>query len=84
MLQGTQLRYPGLGDDSQSELPRGNLFVHIEANRHPKFVRENISLINSLKDFEKKIKKKSTFPISVSSSSKILKNFFKELNYSNE
>ena len=50
----------------------------------PKFVRENISLINSLKDFEKKIKKKSTFPISVSSSSKILKNFFKELNYSNE
>ena len=45
LLQGTQLRYPGLGDDSQSELPRGNLFVHIEANRHPKFIRENYNLV---------------------------------------
>ena len=45
LLQGTQLRYPGLGDDSQSELPRGNLFVHIEANRHPRFVRENYDLV---------------------------------------
>ena len=45
LLQGTQLRYPGLGDDSQPDLPRGNLLVHIEANRHPRFVRENYDLV---------------------------------------
>jgi DnaJ-class molecular chaperone len=45
LLQGTQLRYPGLGDDSQPDLPRGNLLVHIEASRHPRFVRENYDLV---------------------------------------
>jgi DnaJ-class molecular chaperone len=41
---GTRIRYPGLGDDMFTSLPRGDLFIEIAIDKHEKFTYNNDDL----------------------------------------
>ena len=48
ITSGTNIKYPGLGDDMFSNLPRGDLYVMVNVSRHPKFEALGLDLLITL------------------------------------
>lgn len=48
VASGQQMRLGGMGDDTIRDLPRGDLIIHIEVDRDPKFHRDDMSIVTRL------------------------------------
>ena len=46
---GQQIKMGGMGDSSISEIPRGDLIIHIDVDRDPVFSREDMNLVTKTK-----------------------------------
>lgn len=45
---GQQIKMGGMGDDSISEIPRGDLIIHVEVDRDRDFHRDDINLVTKM------------------------------------
>lgn len=48
IASGQQMRLGGMGDDTLKDMPRGDLIVHIEVDRDPKFHRDDMAIVTRL------------------------------------